>query len=202
MRVVGINGSPNKRGTYFLLQKTLEEVEKSGADTTLINLVDFNILPCKGCDKCVKGKECPQDDDVGKILEKLESSDAIIIATPTYWGNVSGILKNFMDRSRVARMDEMRLKNKVFAPIITSGLRNGGAEIAGMSLYSFGLGHGMICVSPTGNPVEEGAFVIGTLQSDSGWRSVKKDDIAVKAAINLGKRVIEVAKATKALRQR
>jgi multimeric flavodoxin WrbA len=201
MKILGINGSPNKRNTYALLNIVLEEAEKDGAQIELINLVDYEINSCKGCDACLKG-DCVQKDDIFTVLEKMESADAIVIGVPTYFGNVPGIVKNLIDRSRMARMQGFRLKNRVFAPVITSGLKHGGGEFAAMSLIVYALGQGMIPVSIPENPITTGAFVIGTIQSDTGWRSVKKDEIAINAAKALARRITEVTEATQPLRSR
>jgi multimeric flavodoxin WrbA len=199
MKILAINGSPNKRNTHALLEAVLNEAEKLGAETEMIHLRDYEINECIGCDKCLKG-ECSQQDDIRKVLEKMRNADAIIIGAPTYFGNVPGIVKNLIDRSRMARMGGFWFKNRVFAPVITSGLRNGGSEIAAMSLLIYALGQGMIPVSIAENPITTGSFVIGTIQSDTGWRGVKKDEIALNAARALAERIVEVTKATQGLR--
>ncbi|MET1124829.1 MAG: flavodoxin family protein [Archaeoglobaceae archaeon] len=200
MKLLAINGSPNKRNTLFLLEVIAEEVRKMGHEAEVINLTDYSIAPCKGCDACLKG-DCSQKDDIYKVLEKMREADAIIIGVPTYFGNVPGIVKNLIDRSRMARMSKYRLKNRVFAPVITSGLRHGGAEFAAMSLIVYALGQGMLPVSTTEDPISIGSFPVGVLQGDAGWRGVKKDEIAIRTAKALAKRIVEVAEATKELRR-
>ncbi|MEM2458584.1 MAG: flavodoxin family protein, partial [Archaeoglobaceae archaeon] len=127
MKLLAINGSPNKRNTYALLEALVEEAKKLGAEAEILNLADYNINPCKGCDACLKG-DCVQKDDIFKVLEAMRKADAIVIGAPTYFGGVPGIVKNLIDRSRMDRMGGFRLRNKVFAPVVTSGLRHGGAE--------------------------------------------------------------------------
>ncbi|MDK2795543.1 MAG: hypothetical protein PWQ58_742 [Archaeoglobaceae archaeon] len=199
MKLLAINGSPNKRNTYALLEAIVDEAKKLGAEAEILNLADFNIAPCKGCDKCLKG-ECVQKDDIIKVLEAMRSADAIVLGAPTYFGNVPGIVKNLIDRSRMDRMGGFRLRNKVFAPVVTSGLRNGGAEFAAMSLIVYALGQAMIVVSTAENPLTTGSFPVGVIQGDAGWRGVKKDEIALNTARALARRVVEVANATKSLR--
>jgi multimeric flavodoxin WrbA len=199
MKLLAINGSPNKRNTLFLLEVIAEEVRKLGHEAEIIHLKDYEIRECRGCDACLKG-DCSQKDDIYKVLEKMQEADAIVIGAPTYFGNVPGIVKNLIDRSRMARMGNYRLKNRVFAPVVTSGLRHGGAEFVAMSLIVYALGQAMLPVSITENPITTGAFSVGVIQGDSGWRSVKKDEIAINSARALAKRIVEVAEATKALR--
>lgn len=199
MKLLAINGSPNKRNTYALLEAIADEAKKLGAEAEILNLADYNINPCKGCDKCLKG-ECIQKDDIEKVLEAMRAADAIVIGAPTYFGNVPGIVKNLIDRSRMDRMGGFRLKNKVFAPVITSGLRQGGAEFVAMSLIVYALGQAMIVVSNAENPITTGSFPVGVIQGDAGWRGVKKDEIALSTARALARRIVEVANATKSLR--
>lgn len=199
MKALLINGSPRKGNTFFLLQQLGKELESLGFDVELINLADFNIAPCKGCNACLKG-ECSQKDDVFVVLRKMEEADAIVIGTPTYFGSISGLVKNLIDRSRMARMGNFKLRNRVFAPVVTSGLRHGGAEFAVMSLLIYALGQGMIVASITDNPINQGPFAIGVIQGDSGWRSVKKDEIAKASLAPLARRIRELAEATKGLR--
>ncbi|MEM0202887.1 MAG: flavodoxin family protein [Archaeoglobaceae archaeon] len=199
MKLLAINGSPNKRNTLALLEAIADEAKKLGAEVEVLNLSEFNINPCKGCDACLKG-DCVQKDDIYRVLEAMQKADAIVVGAPTYFGNVPGIVKNLIDRSRMARMGGFKLKNRVFAPVVTSGLRHGGAEFTAMSLIVYALGQGMIVVSNAENPITTGSFPVGVIQGDAGWRGVKKDEIALNTARALARRIVEVANATKALR--
>lgn len=200
MKLLAINGSPNKRNTYALLEALVEEAKKLGAEAEILNLADYNINPCKGCDACLKG-DCVQKDDIFKVLEAMRKADAIVIGAPTYFGGVPGIVKNLIDRSRMDRMGGFRLRNKVFAPVVTSGLRHGGAEFVAMSLIVYALGQAMIVVSTAENPITTGSFPVGVIQGDAGWRGVKKDEIALNTARALARRIVEVANATQSLRK-
>ncbi|MEM0302441.1 MAG: flavodoxin family protein [Archaeoglobaceae archaeon] len=200
MKLLAINGSPNKRNTYALLEALVEEAKKLGAEAEILNLADYNINPCKGCDACLKG-DCVQKDDIFKVLEAMRKADAIVIGAPTYFGSVPGIVKNLIDRSRMDRMGGFRLRNKVFAPVVTSGLRHGGAEFVAMSLIVYALGQAMIVVSTAENPITTGSFPVGVIQGDAGWRGVKKDEIALNTARALARRIVEVANATQSLRK-
>ncbi|MFW9830833.1 MAG: flavodoxin family protein, partial [Candidatus Thorarchaeota archaeon] len=73
VRVLGICGSPKKEksSSEFLLSIALEAAQTiEGVKTELLRLADQEILPCTGCDNCVRQKPCPEDaqDDVPKIL--------------------------------------------------------------------------------------------------------------------------------------
>jgi multimeric flavodoxin WrbA len=98
MKVIGVNGSPRKKGNTQALLKVAMESSKID-DVKLIHLVDYEILPCDGCGVCWKTKKCLIDDDLEKVIRELVSSDAILIGSPAYYGTVSAQMKAFIDRS-------------------------------------------------------------------------------------------------------
>jgi len=63
-------------------------------------LSEANLGMCRGCRVCFEVGEdrCPIEDDLPSIAERIERADGVIIATPVYVGNVSGLTKNFIDR--------------------------------------------------------------------------------------------------------
>lgn len=65
-----------------------------------IFLYEQKIAFCRGCRLCFdKGEqECPMKDDLLPILEKIQKSDALIIGSPVYVEDVSGSIKNWIDR--------------------------------------------------------------------------------------------------------
>ena len=194
MRIIGISGSPKKEksSTQFLLSKALEA---TGAETKLINISEYNIQHCTGCDSCVRKKPCPQsaNDDMPKLEEELRQADGIIISAPSYFTSVPGVLKDFIDRSRTMKMLDHQLKDKVFGALTYAGLRYGGQEHVIDVLNRYALGQGMIVVGATGSPVKHGTFGSGSMQTDDGsWRSAMKDELAIEGSMLLGKRVADV----------
>lgn len=104
MKVIGICGSPRKGNTEWMLQKLLGEVAGYGVETELVRLRKEKIEGCKGCLKCEEGgKErtgyCSIRDDMKEINLKLLQADAVVMGTPVYFELLSGLLKNFMDRT-------------------------------------------------------------------------------------------------------
>ena len=198
VRVLGISGSPRGgKNTEALLRAALEAAEEAGAEVDLLRLSDYRIKPCDGCNVCLRERRCPLDegDDMASVRERMLWADAIIFASPSYFGSVPGVLKNLMDRSRPLKMDGHRLGNKVASALSVSGLRHGGGEHVVEAVIRFALTHGMIIVGCLGDPLSQGWLPIASLQGDEGWRRAGDDRNAVEEARLLGRRIVEVAEA-------
>jgi multimeric flavodoxin WrbA len=99
MEILGIVGSYRKAGnTDILVKKVLEGAENCGIDTNYIFLPDFNIKDCIGCEGCKTNYKCVVKDDMQKIYPLIEKADALVIGSPTYFYNVTGITKNLLNR--------------------------------------------------------------------------------------------------------
>lgn len=102
-KIVAIAGSNNKNSrTYRLLNlwlKRMSELDDSLQYEVLL-LRDFNLVMCEGCSSCFYNGKCvlDQKDDMPFLREKLLESDVIIFSSPVYMHNMSGIMKNFIDR--------------------------------------------------------------------------------------------------------
>lgn len=92
MKVLGIVAGRHNGNSEILVKEALLACQEEGAECTLINLFDYNILPCTGCESCTmamgQGKDsgCILDkkDDMKKIITVLQQQDAIIVGCPTY----------------------------------------------------------------------------------------------------------------------
>lgn len=101
MKFLIISGSPRKGNTEFMLAKISELIKQKGHDTELILLRQKNICGCAGCLNCQNKREikdCLHKDDAAELNQKLLDCDYVIIGSPCYFNNVSGLMKNWMDR--------------------------------------------------------------------------------------------------------
>ncbi|MCL2441721.1 MAG: flavodoxin family protein [Treponema sp.] len=102
MKIVIINGSPRKNGACGKMLKYLKDyLEKENPEIKidLINLIDFNIKYCTGCQNCYKTGKCViTDDNIENIHDLIKSADGIVFSNPVYASNVSGLFKSFHDR--------------------------------------------------------------------------------------------------------
>ncbi len=99
MKILGIIGSYRKKGnTDTAVQTVLEQTKQFGAEVEIIYLKDYQIKDCIGCEGCKDTFKCVIKDDMQKLYPKIIEADAIVIGSPTYFYNVTGVIKNFIDR--------------------------------------------------------------------------------------------------------
>lgn len=98
-RIIGISGSPRRDGnTEMLLDKALEYARRKGAKTKKIILNELKFSPCQECENIREDGVCIIKDDWQKVFSEIEQSDAIILASPIFFGSVSAQTKMFIDR--------------------------------------------------------------------------------------------------------
>lgn len=72
----------------------------TGVDYEIADLGKLEVKPCTGCSECMMNEgKCPIEDDMQGLYGKLLDADAIILGSPTYFMNISGAVKCFIDRS-------------------------------------------------------------------------------------------------------
>lgn len=130
MKVLAINGSARKDGnTADLIKAVFNVLKKENIDCEMIQLSGNTIRGCAACDQCYVNKDgkCVQKNDiVNEVIGKMKNADGIILASPTYFSNVSAEMKALIDRSgRVGRANNTMFKNKVGAAIVS--VRRAGA---------------------------------------------------------------------------
>jgi multimeric flavodoxin WrbA len=93
-------GSPRAAGnTSYLVDVAIDESERRGARCEKLMLVDFRILPCEGHDDCAELPACPLADDMPLLLRKVYGADLVLLASPSYYEDVTGQMKVFIDRN-------------------------------------------------------------------------------------------------------
>jgi multimeric flavodoxin WrbA len=125
MKILAINGSPRINGnTDILLNEVLKPLTDNNIETEIFHLGGKEIKGCCGCFNCIKIKnqKCSQKNDIlNLLLDKMYQADAIIIGTPTYFGDVTTEVKSLIDvTGLVSRANGMMLSRKIGAAVCVS----------------------------------------------------------------------------------
>jgi multimeric flavodoxin WrbA len=211
IKLVGVSGSPVKNGnTSVLLEKTLQAVAADDVSADFIKLEELSVGGCIHCNWCVRKqseqKLCALNDAMDEIYPRLLAADVILLATPVYFGRLSGVMADFIDRCRVAvhgRVYRHAFKNKVGAGLALSYMRHGGIESA---LFSMICGFLVLEMIPVSSPGSGSSLGGGALSSYHGEgvcdrddkRSVLKDAFGLNSCIKTARRALEVARLLKA----
>ncbi|HWR39901.1 MAG TPA: flavodoxin family protein [Patescibacteria group bacterium] len=101
MKILAIIGSPRETGnTSRLVGALMQGAEAVGHQVEIINITRMGIGGCVACGACKTGKVeyCAVNDAMQELYPKLIAADCLVLASPVYMGQVTGQLKNFLDR--------------------------------------------------------------------------------------------------------
>ncbi len=213
IKILGISGSPIKNSnTEAFLAEALKAAETiAGVKTELIALAGKEIADCRHCNWCIskqeEGKPCGVNDDMTELFPKVLEADGLLVATPVYLGRLSGPSAAFLDRLRSflhGKVYHGVLNNKVGGALAVAWFRNAGLETALQSIFLAYSAFGMIY--PTMGTGSACAWGAPGLSSEGGMGKfdpkiklgVLNDELGLRSARSVGKRVAEVAKIVKA----
>lgn len=151
MKVIAVNGSPHANGNTAASIKTVfAELEAAGIETEILNIGSSEIIGCRGCGACLKSGHCAfADTAFDGWVEKLNQADGILLASPVYYGNMTGNMKSFLDRFFYQNRRHGNLRFKVGASLAVT--RRSGAIPTVISLDRYLQGAEMILV-PNASP--------------------------------------------------
>jgi len=98
-KIIAISGSHRDSNTDSALRQVIEGCKKEGAQVRLVFLREVKFQQCCGWSDCYYKNYCIVKDALSPLFNDMDKADAFILATPVYFDNVSGFMKNFMDRS-------------------------------------------------------------------------------------------------------
>jgi len=184
MKVIAFNGSARKNGnTAILIREVFAELQAEGIETEMIQMAGKTIRGCTACAKCFENKNqrCAIDSDfANKCIEKMLEADGIILASPTYFADVTTEIKALIDRAGyVARANPDMLKRKIGAAVVA--VRRAGSIhtfdtinhffligqmiVPGSSYWNLGIGRAIGEVERD----EEGLQTMHTLGRNMAW---------------------------------
>jgi len=123
MKVIAFNGSARRNGnTAILIGEVFSELQEEGIETEMVQLAGKTIRGCTACGKCFdsQDKRCAIDNDfANECIEKMVAADGIILASPTYFADVTAEIKALIDRAGyVARANRDILRRKIGAAVV------------------------------------------------------------------------------------
>lgn len=115
MKVVAVNGSARKNGnTTALVEAVFAPLREAGITCEAIELRGLDIRGCTACGKCTEKKDgrCyGRKDDGNDVIVRMGDADALILASPVYFADVSAEMKAIIDRAGYVS----RSKREMFA---------------------------------------------------------------------------------------
>ena len=98
MHALVINCSPVRTGATAESVRIIAAQLSAAYDTECICIDDYEFAFCRGCRSCHETARCILDDDIPRIMEAFERADCIVSVSPSYWADIPGQYKAFIDR--------------------------------------------------------------------------------------------------------
>jgi multimeric flavodoxin WrbA len=98
MKVLAIIGSKRKKGNTHLLVKEVLRHIREDVEKEVIFINDYKFEGCIGCNGCRNSTSCVVQDDMQIVYKKMMDADLLILASPTYYYNVTSDMKKLIDR--------------------------------------------------------------------------------------------------------
>ena len=98
MQALVVNCSPVRNGATAEITRicSAELAKKYQVKTVCID--DYQFSFCRGCRSCHQTGVCPIQDGVSDLIGEFDSADIILCVSPSYWADVPGQFKAFIDR--------------------------------------------------------------------------------------------------------
>ncbi|MDR1726893.1 MAG: flavodoxin family protein [Acidobacteriota bacterium] len=187
MEILGVSGSPRKGGnTETLLRETLQMAERMGCTTRTFPLSEKAVAPCKACGGCFQSGACVIQDDMQELYALSSRADAIVWASPVYFGDVTAQLKCVMDRT-FAQLQRRSLKNKVAGVLVVT--RRVGAVQAKSLVNSFCIVHGMVVAGGAIGYGRDPGDVLTGVGGGMNMTAMEEARLLGEAVVNLAKRL-------------
>ena len=144
MKVLILHGSPNTDGlTSACAEAVASGAKSAGFEAETIVLCDHDLNSCGQCNdgwgKCREEGWCVIDDDFASVRDKVLAADALAIVTPVYFGDLSEVMKNLLDRLRRCErgVEESSMKGLWTLAVSAAGGSGGGTISCSQSLERY-----------------------------------------------------------------
>lgn len=206
MKLFAISGSPIKNGnTQTFIERALEPLAKMDIELNVATLAGKKIEDCLHCNRCLKNKDdagriCYLKDDAEPLLHRFKEADVLVVASPAYYGRLSGRLAAFLDRTRpllFSKPHRSCMTDKPGVALTVSWGRNSGGETTLLSIIYAFLVLEMLPVSHHDSGALFGAAGISNpllVNADmKDKHAVESDVVGIMAAQAAVKRAVDLA---------
>jgi multimeric flavodoxin WrbA len=128
MKILAFNGSPRlQANTATMLDHAISGAREKGAEVEQFNLYKMQYSGCISCFSCKRlDRErpivCVVEDDLKPVLEKVRGIDALLIATPVYFGSETAATRALIERLCFPYLNYADYSNSHFPKRIPVGL--------------------------------------------------------------------------------
>lgn len=97
MKILLINCSPVRTGaTAEIVRMAADALSQHTVRAVCID--DYDIHLCRGCRACHTTARCTMEDGAAQLMAAFAWADCIVAVSPSYWADVPGQFKVFIDR--------------------------------------------------------------------------------------------------------
>jgi len=98
VKALVINCSPVRDGATAEIARIVSEQLSGRMTVKRICIDDYRFSFCRGCRTCHLSAACIMDDDIRDIMKEFDQADIIVCVSPSYWADIPGQFKAFIDR--------------------------------------------------------------------------------------------------------
>lgn len=99
MKALVVNCSPVKTGATARITEIVSDKLSEKYETKNVCIDDYSFAFCMGCRSCHETAQCVmQDDEFSALQEEFENAGVIVCVAPSYWADIPGQFKAFIDR--------------------------------------------------------------------------------------------------------
>lgn len=202
MKVIAVNGSPNKEGnTYHALKIIGSRLIENGIDLEIIHIGNKAISGCIACGKCKERKDekCSiTTDSVNEWIQSIKAADGLILGSPVHYSGIPGTMKSFLDRAFYVATANGGLFRQKIATAIVAVRRSGGSSTLDGLYHFLAYSEMIIATSNYWNIIhgrtpgevlkdEEGVQILEVLGNNMAWllkmREQCKDTLPAPAPV-------------------
>jgi multimeric flavodoxin WrbA len=142
----------------------------------------MDIKGCQACYHCRENDGCAIEDDLPPVYEKMVAADALIVASPVYFGSATSLVKALLERAGFMAFRKDAFRGKVGGPLVVA--RRAGKNFTFMELMHWFHIKGVI------NP----GSTYWNVAFGNNKGEVEQDEEGMRTAWNFGKNVAALVK--------